>query len=160
MIRPLYDSQFFRLIQGRKKLFDILSRPELVKRSLYKQLRLIAMGDAGEIVLRNRDASGDERPDSVVTRGSPKHHCRAERKTCQPDFGFRIPLIDELDRSMQVGLFAEPVVVFTLTSAGSAEIESKYRKPRALKGARDSKDDLIVHRTSKQRVWMANDSRA
>src|SRR5712692_3843644 len=52
------------------------------------------------------------------------------------------------------------MVVFALASTRAAEVETKHREPGFLKRSRNSKHHFVVHRPAKQRMGMANDSRA
>src|SRR5438874_1921169 len=92
----------------------------------------------------------------IRTRYSQSHR-RSKRETRENQWQM-IFAIEPIQRGPNILRFSLPMSMLPLTQSESTKVESQHRKSEAVQRFHRMKDDLVMHRSAINRMWMANQS--
>jgi len=146
----------FRLSQRIIESLDLGARPILVESSLNDELGFEHPEQEVEVHDRNGNAQPRQHGHVRVGSSNLQSNTRAERESDEADRSNGEARSEEIQRCPDVFAFADAVAVASGTLPDSAEIEAQSRQSRVGGCLRSTEDDLVVHRSTVDRVRMAH----
>ena len=166
MVSAFNQHQFLRLGNRCNQSFQLRPRTKLIARAADEQLWLHAVAQEIKIVGarlfriggdRNRWNSHSNRRlhSSIRTRGAqPNRGAEGESRKQQRQVELRIQPVES---GAHVFDFRVAVIVFALAESGAAKVEAQHGKPKTVQRLHGMEHNLVMQRSSKQRMRVAND---
>ncbi len=165
MVSAFNQHQFLRLGNRRNQSLQLRPRAKLIARSADEQLRLGAIAQEVECVHARRFRIGSDRNRrnthadqrlhaSIRTRGAQPDR-RAERESCEQQRQVELR-VQPVESGAHIFDFAVAVIVLAMAESRAAKVKTQYGKTKTVQRLHSMEHNLVMQRSSKQRMRVAN----
>src|SRR4051812_5055820 len=165
VVSSFNHDQFLRFGNGRNQRLQTRSRAELIAVSADEQLRLIASlqkfvcVDARRFGVcgygSNRKAQTDRSVNAGICACCAQADCGTKRESGEHQGQVKLR-VEPVECGTDVVEFANAMGVFSLAQSSSTEVEAQHGESERVQRFHRMEDDLIVQRSAKHRMRMAN----
>ena len=166
MVSAFNQHKFLRLRDRRNQSLQLRPRTELIARTADKQFRLEAVLQKVKCVnarrfrifgnRNRRNSDADQRLHPIIGTCGSQTDYRAEGESCKQQRQVELR-VQPVKCGTNILDFAVAVIVLSLAESGAAEVEAQHRKPETIQRLHGMEHNLVMQRSAKQRVRMAND---
>ena len=168
MVSAFNQHQLLRLRDRRHQSLQLRPRTKLIARAADEQLRLGTVAQEVERIharrfriggdRNRRNAHSNQRLDAIIWTCRSQPDRRAEGESCEQQWQVELS-VQPVESGANIFNFPVAVIVFAVAESSAAKIEAQHGKTKTVQRLHGMEHNLVMQRSPKQRMRVANDCR-